>query len=137
MDPYNPISLVCIVGAALGDVSEPDRPVPSTIYNVDVTSLEHGRDEQAEAMITEEALRELKKINLAPTVVQPQPQYRCSKLMTLINAQGHLCASIVVIKDEGVSRQNLYKVNYKIYMQTYNISCRQTFGCTLSRTRCP
>jgi len=85
-------------------------PVGSTIWNCDVTSIQLGKDVEAEAIITENAQRLIKAHNLSVTVTQAQTQYRCCKLMTLVNASGILAATIIILKDRELKELKCYQV---------------------------
>lgn len=106
----NAISLACVWGAVLGDKDADDAPVASTMFNVDVTSLQLNKAKPKHAYITAEARRALKKRCQSVSVTKTVPKYRCIKLMTLINAQGDLISTTAILKDSHIPKVALWKV---------------------------
>lgn len=109
-DPRNAISLAATYGAILGDPSDPDRPVPSTIFNVDVTSLNLGEAIVETALADGEEQEVLKRKGLNASQTKNEKKYRTAKVMTLISAQGTLDATIVIIKDDTLKQERLFSL---------------------------
>ena len=97
-------------GAVLGDEKDPDAPVSSTIFNVDVTSLELNKDEPGTANITPEARDMLYERCQSVSITKDTLKYRSIKLMTMINANGDLVASVAILKDSNVENEALWNV---------------------------
>jgi hypothetical protein len=102
--------LAATFGAVLGDDDDPERPVPELIFNIDATGLELERDYVAEALITEEVKTAVAEHNLSVTITAPKRQYRSAKAMTLVNAAGSLCSTMVIIKDREFKEAEVWEV---------------------------
>jgi hypothetical protein len=128
-DPRNSLSLAAIYGAILGDADDPTKPIAATIFNVDVTSVELGRDHEVEALITEEAIRLIREHNLSITVTAAKEKYRTAKVMTLVNAAGSLCCTLVIIKDRDLERADPWVVRVKAICVYLLRSWKKPFCC--------
>ena len=80
------------------------------MFNVDMTSLQLNKSKPKQAYVTLAACRALKKRCQSVSVTKKIPKYRCIKLMTLINAQGDLIATVAVLKDSNIQETALWKV---------------------------
>jgi hypothetical protein len=132
-DPRNAISLAATYGAILGDPSDPDRPVPSTIFNVDVTSLNLGEAIVETALADGEEQEVLKRKGLNASQTKNEKKYRTAKVMTLISAQGTLDATIVIIKDDTLKQERLQPVSNNQSQPLTFLACERAVVVSGSR----
>jgi hypothetical protein len=104
------ISAAALFQAVLGQEGEGNKPVASTMFNVDVTSFEMNNGGSQPIFVTREALEELEQKCLSPNFTEDKLQRRGCSLMTLVSAAGTLDAAIVTIRDETVVAHQLHKV---------------------------
>jgi hypothetical protein len=90
---------------------ESPKPVAMTLFNVDVTSFLLNKGGAEMVYVTPEALEELSRKNLSPTITGTTQQRRGCSLMTLISAAGTLDAAVVMIRDEVVKAHELLQAS--------------------------